>query len=179
MSEQHIILVDHDDREIGTMEKMEVHRRGLLHRAFSVFIFSSKGEVLVQQRADSKYHSGSLWSNACCSHPLAGEDLEAAAARRLKEELGFETPLEKIFHFTYRASLADGLTEHEFDHVFAGIYEGPVPYNRSEVQAVEFVPIEELQSRVLNFPGQYTAWFPLALPEAIRWWRSIDPGPSA
>ena len=108
------------------MEKMEAHKKGLLHRAFSVFIFNGKGEMLLQQRALNKYHSGGLWTNACCSHPMPGEKTEDAADRRLKEELGFETPLEKIFDFVYKAEFDNGLTEYEFDHVFAGEYEGEI-----------------------------------------------------
>src|SRR4249919_2599143 len=115
--DQEVILVNEQNEAIGTMEKMEAHRKALLHRAFSVFIFNSKGEMLLQQRALNKYHSGGLWTNACCSHPRPGELIEDAATRRLKEELGFETPLKKIFQFTYQASFDNGLTEHEFDHV--------------------------------------------------------------
>src|SRR5215470_11031187 len=123
---QEIILVDEKDRSIGVMEKLEAHRKGLLHRAFSVFIFNSKGEMLLQQRSDEKYHSGGLWTNACCSHPAPGEDINTAAIRRLNEELGFTTSLTKIFDFIYQSSFENGLTEHEFDHVFIGLHDEPI-----------------------------------------------------
>src|SRR4030095_7998604 len=129
MSSTEVILVDQEDRPSGTAEKMEAHRKGLLHRAFSVFIFNSKGEMLLQQRALSKYHSGGLWTNACCSHPAPGEKTKDGAIRRLNEELGFETPVEKVFDFVYKAEFDNGLTEHEFDHVFAGEYEGQLNVN--------------------------------------------------
>src|SRR3954470_13284590 len=121
---EQVILVNEKDQAIGTMEKMEAHRKGVLHRAFSVFIFDRHGKMLLQQRAFHKYHSGGLWTNACCSHPLPGEDIESAAHRRLYEEMGFQTPLKKIFDFTYKADFRNGLTEYEFDHVFTGYYEG-------------------------------------------------------
>src|SRR5271168_1810255 len=114
---EEVILVDESDQPLGTMEKMEAHRRAVLHRAFSVFIFNSRGEMLLQQRAPDKYHSAGLWSNACCSHPRPGEETADAASRRLKEELGFTTPLEELFHFTYKSEFGNGLTEYEFDHV--------------------------------------------------------------
>src|SRR5687768_1222605 len=129
-----VILVNERDEAIGKMEKMEAHRKALLHRAFSVFIFNSNGDMLLQQRADNKYHSAGLWTNACCSHPLPGEETASAAARRLHEELGFSTPLRKAFTFTYRSDFENGLTEHEIDHVFTGIFDGEVFPNESEVK---------------------------------------------
>src|ERR1700744_2758864 len=121
MVREEVILVDEADVQLGTMEKIEAHRKALLHRAFSVFIFNSKGEMLLQQRAAEKYHSPGLWTNACCSHPRPGEETQAAAMRRLMEELGFTLELEKIFDFTYRSEFENGLTEFEFDHVFVGL----------------------------------------------------------
>ena len=123
-----VILVDVNDRQIGIMEKMKAHQQGSLHRAFSVFIFNKKGEMLLQQRALNKYHSGGLWTNACCSHPLPGEETIAAAKRRLQEELGFEIPVEKVFDFVYKADFDNGLTEHEFDHVYVGEFEGKIDF---------------------------------------------------
>ena len=116
-----VVLVDETDLETGTMEKMEAHLLGVLHRAFSIFIFNSKGEFLLQQRAQGKYHNGGLWTNTCCSHPNPGEDILKAASRRLSEEMGFQTSLSPAFTFIYKASFDNGLTEHEFDHVFTGI----------------------------------------------------------
>src|SRR5277367_2014029 len=117
---EEVILVNEKDEATGVMEKLQAHRNGSLHRAFSIFIFNNKNEMLLQQRAGNKYHSAGLWTNACCSHPKPGEQIDVAAQRRLKEEMGFETPLDKIFSFIYNASFDNGLSEHEFDHAFAG-----------------------------------------------------------
>src|SRR5690348_5807899 len=119
---EQVVLVNEEDQEVGTMEKMEAHRRGVLHRAFSVFIFNKQGEMLLQQRAQEKYHSGGLWTNACCSHPRPGEEVSEGAGRRLVEELGFETELQPVFNFVYKANFENGLIEHEFDHVYFGTY---------------------------------------------------------
>ena len=131
--EDKVILVTEQDDMVGVMDKMEAHRQGLLHRAFSIFIFNSKAEMLLQQRAITKYHSGGLWTNACCSHPMPGEKTKDAAVRRLHEELGFETPLEKIFDFVYKAELDNGLTEYELDHLLDGEYEDEMNINNEEV----------------------------------------------
>ena len=165
MSMQEVILVNESDQEIGTMEKMEAHRRALLHRAFSIFIFNSKGELLLQQRSDNKYHSAGLWTNACCSHPSPGEDLLAAAGRRLREELGFTTPLQEVFSFIYKADFDNGLTEHEFDHVFVGKYDGQVSPDANEVKDVAFVSPEQVSSELSLTPGKYTEWFKIAFPK--------------
>ena len=170
--EEKVILVDKHDDMIGTMDKMEAHKQGLLHRAFSVFIFNSKGEMLLQQRALNKYHSGGLWTNACCSHPLPGEKTENAAARRLMEELGFETPIEKIFDFIYKAEFENGLTEHEFDHVFAGEYEDKLNINPAEVSEACYKEISEIKSMLHSHPQKFTAWFHIAFPRIEEWWAS-------
>lgn len=157
-------MVDEFDNPVGTMEKMEAHRLGRLHRAFSVFIFNSKGEMLLQRRAFSKYHSGGLWTNACCSHPFPGEDPADAALRRLKEEMGFSVPLEKAFDFIYRTDFDNGLIEHEFDHVFIGRYDGPVAINPEEVADYSFNSPEVIGKSLYESPEQYTAWFRIAFP---------------
>lgn len=164
-----VVLVDHEDRVLGTMEKMEAHRQAKLHRAFSVFLFNRKGEMLLQQRALSKYHSGGLWTNACCSHPYPGEAVADAATRRLKEELGFTVPVEPVFSFVYEAAFDNGLTEHEYDHVFTGIYEGDIFPNPDEVAATEYVSLDDLEKSLLQHPEKYTAWFHLALPRILAW----------
>jgi isopentenyl-diphosphate delta-isomerase len=169
MKKDWIILVDQADREIGVMEKMEAHARGVLHRAFSIFIFNKKGEMLLQQRADDKYHSGGQWANACCSHPCPGEDISAAVHRRLSEELGFDTSLEKIFDFIYKATLENNLTEHEFDHVYAGEFDGPVVFNTLEVKAVQFLPVTEIKNQMAANPGIFTPWFRIAFPRVVEW----------
>src|SRR5688500_15285207 len=151
------------------MEKMAAHQQGLLHRAFSVFIFNSKGEMLLQQRALNKYHSGGLWTNACCSHPLPGEEIMTAAKRRLKEEMGFTTTLEKIFDFTYKASFRNGLTEYEFDHVFAGYYDEKPDPDPEEVNSYVFKSMNEIRRELKKNPADYTAWFHIAFPLVEKW----------
>ncbi len=168
--EDKIILVNEHDDMVGTMDKMEAHKQGLLHRAFSVFIFNSKGEMLMQQRALTKYHSAGLWTNACCSHPMPGERTIDAAQRRLMEELGFEAPIEKIFDFTYKAEFDNGLTEHEFDHVFAGEYEGEIDANPDEVKDFSYKEISEIKNMLQEHPQKFTAWFHIAFPKIEQWW---------
>jgi len=160
-----VILVDEKDEPIGTMEKMEVHQKALLHRAFSIFIFNSKGEMLLQKRAAKKYHSAGLWTNACCSHPAPGADMLIAAGQRLQEEMGFSTPLEKAFDFIYRAPYDNGLTEYEFDHVLLGTYNGKIIPNADEVADYCFKPLAEIKESVLSHGHKYSAWFKIALPK--------------
>ena len=171
METSQVILVDEKDRPVGVAEKMKAHQKGLLHRAFSVFIFNSKGEMLLQQRAVHKYHSGGLWTNACCSHPNPGEETLAAAQRRLKEEMGFEVPVEKVFDFMYKIELDNGLTENEFDHVFAGVYDDKVFFNKNEVMDFCYKDMEEIRNSMQSHPEKYTAWFHLAFPGVEEWWR--------
>jgi isopentenyl-diphosphate Delta-isomerase len=164
-----VILVNENDEPIGIMDKLEAHRQAMLHRAFSVFIFNERGEMLLQQRAHHKYHSGGLWTNACCSHPSPGEATEDAANRRLREEMGFSTSLTKIFDFTYRAEFDNGLVEHEYDHVFLGLYSGPVRPDPDEVQDYCYKSLDELRQDMENEPDAYTAWFQIALPLLDKW----------
>ncbi len=170
MEIQQVILVNENDKPTGTMEKMEAHKKGLLHRAFSVFIFNSKGEMLLQQRALNKYHSGGLWSNACCSHPRPGEEISFAARRRLKEETGFDAPLEKIFDFIYKAEFDNGLTEYEFDHVFIGEYEGEIKFNKNEIMDFCYSKMKNIRHSLETHPKKYTAWFHPAFPKIEDWW---------
>lgn len=164
MAIEQVILVDETDTPVGSMEKMEAHQKALLHRAFSVFIFNSKGDMLLQQRAPGKYHSPGLWTNACCSHPRPGEDTRAAAIRRLHEELGFSTPLEKSFDFIYRTEFGNGLTEYEFDHVFVGYYDGAICPDAAEVGDYCFRSPDAIRADLDSFPDRFTAWFHLAFP---------------
>jgi isopentenyl-diphosphate delta-isomerase len=166
---EEVILVDENDVQIGTMEKMEAHRKGVLHRAFSVFLFNDKNEMLLQQRAVTKYHSGGLWTNACCSHPRPGEETEAAATRRLHEELGFTTTITKIFDFHYDASFDNGLIEHEFDHVYVGTYTGNIIPNPAEVQDYCYKKMEEIAANIASHSHKYTAWFCIAFPKVQEW----------
>ena len=160
-----VILVDEDDVQIGTMEKMEVHQKALLHRAFSVFIFNSKGEMLLQKRANNKYHSPALWTNACCSHPAPGQSTLSAATQRLKEEMGFTTTLEKVFDFIYKAPFENGLTEHEFDHVFIGTYDNEIIPNKDEVSDFCYQTTNQIKNSLQCHPQNYTEWFKIAFPK--------------
>jgi isopentenyl-diphosphate delta-isomerase len=154
-----VILVDEQDREVGEAEKMQTHKFGLLHRAFSVLIYNTKGEMLLQQRAATKYHSAGLWSNACCGHPRPGEKIEDAARRRLKEELGFNCSLKFSFKFIYKAYFENSLKEHELDHVFTGIYDSEVLPDKNEVQAYRWVSMENLKNEIIENHSSFSVWF--------------------
>jgi isopentenyl-diphosphate delta-isomerase len=157
--DEKINLVDKNGKRIGAIDKLEAHVKGQLHEAFSVFIFNLKGELLLQQRAEGKYHSEGLWSNTVCSHANFGEELSEAAQRRLKEEMGFSTPVGETFSFIYRSDYENGLTEHEFDHVFVGYYGGePVP-NQEEVMDYKWMAIADLKKDIEKDPDNYTTWF--------------------
>jgi isopentenyl-diphosphate delta-isomerase len=162
--EQLLVLVNELDEPVGTMEKMETHRKALLHRAFSVFLFNSKGEMMLQRRALHKYHSGGLWTNACCSHPFPTETPEMGAKRRLEEELGLITEIFPAFSFIYKAELDNELTEYEYDHVFVGTYDGVVHINEDEVGDYCYRSMSDLKSDLELHPGQYTEWFKIAIP---------------
>ena len=168
------MLVDRMGREIGTEEKLKAHREGKLHRAFSVFIFNTLGELLLQKRSETKYHSGGLWTNTCCSHPRPGEGHYCAARRRLNEEMGFDCELTELFSFTYHAELENDLFEHELDHVFIGHYDGhPVP-DPDEVDDWKWMGIEELRQDVEEAPEQYTYWFKLILDRVLKQYKEIS-----
>ncbi|MEJ0081813.1 MAG: isopentenyl-diphosphate Delta-isomerase [Puia sp.] len=164
MQTEEVILVNEQDEETGTIEKMEAHRKALLHRAFSIFIFNTKGEMLLQQRALGKYHSPGLWTNTCCSHPRPGEQVEEAAARRLKEEMGIDTTLTKIFDFIYRTEFDNGLTEFEFDHVYTGTHNGQLYPNKQEVKDYCFRSMEDIEQDLERRPEKYSSWFKIAFP---------------
>lgn len=159
MKKEYVILVDTADRELGTMEKMEAHEKAALHRAFSVFIFNDRGELMLQQRAAHKYHSPLLWTNTCCSHQRKGESNIEAGKRRLREEMGFEVDLDEKFHFVYKAEFDNGLTEHELDHVMVGYYNGEPTINPEEVASWKWINMEVLQQDMQDHPQDYTAWF--------------------
>ncbi len=161
---EEVILVNEDDQAIGTMEKMEAHRKGTLHRAFSVFVFNSNNQLLLQKRARHKYHSGGLWSNTCCSHPRENETLTDAGERRLREELGYSVPLNWCFSFIYRAELDQGLIEHELDHVLIGNSDEIPNPNEDEVSDWTFMDLGQLESDMMIHPENYTEWFKIVLP---------------
>ena len=160
-----IILVNEKDEQVGTMEKMEVHQKALLHRAFSIFIFNEKNEMLLHKRAADKYHSPALWTNACCSHPQPGQDIIVAALQRLQEEMGFTTTIQKAFDFIYKATFDNGLTEHEFDHVFIGNYTGKIFPDAAEVSDYCYKPMESIRDDIRSHPRQFTEWFKIAFPK--------------
>tara|TARA_Y100000813_G_scaffold6892_1_gene5144 strand:+ start:436 stop:954 length:519 start_codon:yes stop_codon:yes gene_type:complete len=162
MSIEKVILVDENDNQVGVMPKLEAHQKGLLHRAFSVFIFNSKYELLLQKRASSKYHSGGLWTNTCCSHPREGEEILDAAKRRLIEEMGIDTSLRKVHDFIYKAELDNNLTEHEFDHVFYGIYNEDPIINKDEADDFKWIDMDSLNEDIITNGDKYTIWFKIA-----------------
>ncbi len=163
--QNHVIVVNEQDEWVGTMEKLQAHKEGILHRAFSVFIFNDNNEMLLQQRSTSKYHSPGLWSNSCCSHPLPGESTMDGAHRRLQEELGFDCALEPLFHLRYRSDVGNDLIENEYDHIYLGQYAGAVVANPAEVSDVRFVAMAELSGWMSSRPEDFTKWFLLAMPE--------------
>ncbi len=161
---ERVVLVDENDKEIGTEEKIRAHKNGgKLHRAFSILIFNSKREMLIQKRADSKYHWPGVWANACCSHPRPGEKTEDAVHRRLMEEMGFDTKLKELFSFIYRATFDNGLTEWELDHVFVGEYDMEPKPNPKEVGDYDWVQIQELNKSIIDNPEKYSPWFKIIL----------------
>ena len=162
MSEEKVILVDKNDNQVGLMPKLEAHKKGVLHRAFSIFIFNSKYELLLQKRASAKYHSGGLWTNTCCSHPRENEDIIDAANRRLDEEMGIKTSLRKVYDFIYKAELDNQLTEHEFDHVFYGVYDNDPILNKDEADDFKWVDMETLNNDIIKNEDNYTVWFKIA-----------------
>lgn len=163
-----VVLVDEDDKQLGTMDKILVHEKGLLHRAFSVFVFNSENKLLMQRRSSGKYHSGGLWTNTCCSHPGAGADVKSAAQERLVAEMGFSCELKPLYNFVYRAEMNNGLIEHEYDHVFTGTFNGEPNINPEEVMEWKYCSIAFLLSDIETNPHLYTAWFSMALPRVTR-----------
>ena len=163
--EEQVILVNEKDEPIGLMGKMEAHEKGLLHRAFSVFIFNSQGELLLQQRAASKYHSPNLWTNTCCSHPRIGETNQQAGERRLEEEMGLKDPLKEVFSFVYNAPFDNGLIEYEYDYVLVGYSDAIPQINPEEVASWKWLSLEAVKEDILQAPEQYTAWFKIIFEE--------------
>ena len=163
-----VSLIDENGQMLGSMDKMAAHRCGALHLAFSIFIFNTKGELLLQQRAPGKYHSGLLWTNTCCSHPYPGENINEAAYRRLQEEMGIHCIMDDIFNFTYKASVSDSLIEHELDHVFFGVSdELPVPA-LAEVNDFKYINMEVLARELNLYPEQYTPWLSICFDKVME-----------
>ncbi len=164
---EYVVLVDNQDNKIGLMEKQEAHVNPTLHRAFSIFIFNSKGEMLLQQRALTKYHTPGLWTNTCCSHPRDGESLADATKRRLMEEMGMECDLKEVFSFIYKADVMQGLIEHEFDHVFIGTTDATPIINRAEVESYKYETVANITKDIEKNPQNYTAWFKIAFAKLL------------
>ncbi len=165
MIEEKVILVDTNDNPIGLMNKLEAHEKAVLHRAFSVFILNDNNELMLQQRAQHKYHSPLLWTNTCCSHQRENETNIQAGTRRLREEMGFETELKEMFHFIYKAPFDNGLTEHELDHVMIGYYNNMPDINKEEVESWKWMKIEDVKNDMITNPDQYTIWFKIIFEE--------------
>jgi isopentenyl-diphosphate Delta-isomerase len=168
MVEEKIVLVDEQDRAVGVEEKIRVHQLGALHRAFSVFVVNAEDQLMMQRRALTKYHSRGLWSNTCCGHPRPDELLEQAARRRLKEEMGFDSPLTELFAFVYRAELEDGLVENEYDHVLLGCFEGIPEPDPAEVVEWKWVNLATLSVDIEEHPESYTYWFRISFDRFLR-----------
>jgi len=166
--EEKVILVDEEDQEIGTEEKMKAHQEKMLHRSFSILIYNSKKQLLLQKRAEEKYHTGGLWTNTCCSHPRPEEKLSEAVHRRLKEEKGFDCELKELFSFQYIAEFDNGLTEHEFNHVFIGKFDGEPDHDPSEVDEWKWMTNEEVIADIKANPDKYTPWFKIIMKEYLE-----------
>ena len=166
--EEKVVLVDEKDNPIGLMAKMEAHEKAVLHRAFSVFIFNDKGELMLQQRAASKYHSPLLWTNTCCSHQRDGETNLEAGKRRLQEEMGFVTEIKEVFSFIYKAPFDNGLTEHELDHVMVGSYEDAPNINKEEVESYKWMTLIDVKNDIEKNPQEYTAWFKIIFDKSFE-----------
>lgn len=165
MKKEMIILVNYKDEEVGFEEKMKTHKKALMHRAFSIFIFNNNGEMILQKRAIEKYHCGGMWSNTCCSHPRKGEEVNNAAHRRLKEEIGFDCELIDMFTFHYKVKFNNGLTENEMDHVFLGFYDGKIKLNKKEASDFRWMKVENVEKEIKKNPDEFTVWFKIALKE--------------
>jgi len=163
--EEFVVLVNPEDKVLGLMEKQQAHINGLLHRAFSVFLFNSNGEMLLQKRASGKYHSPLKWTNAVCSHPRSEETYLEGAKRRVKEELGIDVELSEKFNFIYKADVGNGLWEHELDHVFTGTFDGEFYLNKDEVEEVRYISLENLNQEISENPDNFTEWFKIILEE--------------
>jgi len=170
-----VILVDSNDTEIGTMEKLEAHKKGLLHRAFSIFIFNDRKELLLQRRAKHKYHSAGLWTNTCCSHQAPGESTQEAGKRRLQEEMGMDCELLPIFHFLYKAELENNLIEHELDHVMIGFSNEHPKINTDEVSEFKWISLDALLFDMKQHPEKYTVWFNLIFEQHLHHINSLVP----
>lgn len=165
MKEEQVVLVDEKNKALGLMPKLEAHEKGILHRAFSVFIFNDRNQLMLQQRAAHKYHSPLLWTNTCCSHQREGESNLVAGKRRLFEEMGFSVELKEVFSFVYKAPFDNGLIEHELDFVLLGYFNGEPNINKDEVEDWKWMSLEEVKKDIEQCPQLYTVWFKIIFQE--------------
>ena len=168
MKRNKVVMVDINDNVVGTKEKIEAHKTPILHRAFSIYLYNSSNEMLIQKRADHKYHSVGLWSNACCSHPQLNENIKQGALERLENEIGIKTDIEELFSFIYMNKFNDSLYEYEYDHVFIGKYDGDFILNPEEASDAKWISIDELKKDLTLNPKAYSAWFIISAPRVIE-----------
>ena len=168
MERNTVVMVDINDNVIGEKDKLEAHKSPILHRAFSIYLYNSKNEMLIQKRADNKYHSGGLWSNTCCSHPQINKELKEDALERLEDEVGINTDIEEVFSFIYMNKFNDNLYEYEYDHVFVGEYEGDFFLNQKEASDAKWIDINELKKDLVINPKSYSSWFIISAPKVIE-----------
>lgn len=169
MNRDVIVKVDAHDNELGPIDKMEAHKKPILHRAFSVFIINDNNEMLIQQRAFNKYHSGGLWANACCSHPRVGEEVISSAMERMKDEIGVSCPLQELFTFVYMNKFSENLYEHELDHVLLGKHNGPFVMNKDEVNDLKWISYKDLEKDLKKNTDRYACWFKIAAPKVLKY----------
>ncbi|WEK21788.1 MAG: isopentenyl-diphosphate Delta-isomerase [Candidatus Pedobacter colombiensis] len=172
-AKENVILVDENDNEIGVMEKMEAHIQGKRHRAFSIFIFNKKGELLLQKRAADKYHSGGKWTNTCCSHPRQGETTDDAANRRLREEMGMKADIHPVFRFLYDTEIMPGIIEHEYDHVYVGVTDALPVLNPAEVSEYCYIAMKDLSEELKADPDKYTKWLKICFERVMEYHRQM------
>ena len=174
MSEEKVILVDKNDNQVGLMPKLEAHEKGLLHRAFSIFIFNDSSEILLQKRAPNKYHSGNLWTNTCCSHPLENLSLVESAKKRLVEEMGIKANLNEVFSFIYQAEFGNGLSEYEYDHVLFGISNNQPILNPDEAIDYKWIKISDLKAQIEKNPGNFTVWLQIMINNYFKYFEDYE-----
>ena len=174
MSKENVILVDEKDNQVGLMPKLEAHEKGLLHRAFSIFIFNNKYQLLLQKRAISKYHSGGLWTNTCCSHPLENLSLVESAKKRLVEEMGIKANLNEVFSFIYQAEFDNGLSEYEYDHVLFGISNNKPILNPDEAIDYKWIKISDLKAQIEKNPGNFTVWLQIMINNYFKYFEDYE-----
>lgn len=173
MLRNEVLLVDINDNEIGVEYKEDAHKKPMLHRAFSVYLYNDKKQMLIQKRALHKYHSPGLWANACCSHPRKGENVKYSAKERMIDEIGVSTEIKELFSFIYLNKFNEELYEYEYDHVFVGEYNGDVLLNKEEASETKWIDLDELEEDLVSNPLKYSSWFIISAPRVIEYIRNL------